>query len=220
LGLTTNIALEGRITRLEQEKALFQRAASEFWQHWHITLSRWLRDYLYIPLGGNRYGTARTLRNLTITMLLGGLWHGAAWHFVVWGAYHGMLLVAFRLAKVEEALRKYPRWRWAAVFVMFQLTCVGWMIFRAPDMAALKSISESLLFNFFAPTVKSRYLLGSTIFYASIPTLILAMQFRRGAHREMPLDNDYHKITLVIGMIYLLLMFGNWGTRSFIYFQF
>jgi D-alanyl-lipoteichoic acid acyltransferase DltB (MBOAT superfamily) len=88
----------------------FARNPSEFWQRWHISLSSWLRDYLYIPLGGNRHGEWATYCNLMITMLLGGLWHGAAWNFVLWGAYQGAILCAYRaLAPPRRRPRGAPR---------------------------------------------------------------------------------------------------------------
>ena len=83
--------------RLNFRLPYFAVNPSDFWHRWHISLSTWLRDYLYIPLGGNRGGLVVTCRNLMLTMVLGGLWHGAAWTFVLWGVFHGMLLVAFRL---------------------------------------------------------------------------------------------------------------------------
>jgi alginate O-acetyltransferase complex protein AlgI len=105
------------------------RDPSEFWRRWHITLSQWLRDYLYIPLGGNRLGSSRTVVNLMLTMLLGGLWHGAAWNFVIWGGIHGALLVWGRRDDPERELRwgDAPR-----IFATFNLVCVGWVFFRAP----------------------------------------------------------------------------------------
>jgi len=104
---------------------------ADFWRRWHISLSRWLRDYLYIPLGGNRKGEARTYVNLIVTMLLGGLWHGANWTFVVWGAYHGTLLALGRVAgpafaAVPEVLKR------AGTFL---LVLFGWVIFRSTDFA-------------------------------------------------------------------------------------
>lgn len=111
---------------------------SEFWRRWHISLSTWLRDYLYVPLGGNRNGSFATYRNLMVVMVLGGLWHGAAWNFVIWGVYHGVLLILFRLV-AETAGARYvsrmvrERW-WAkalAVGLFFQVTCFGWLLFRA-----------------------------------------------------------------------------------------
>jgi alginate O-acetyltransferase complex protein AlgI len=102
----------------------------DFWRRWHMTLSRFLRDFLYIPLGGNRGGRLRTARNLMITMVLGGLWHGAAWGFVLWGALHGACLV------VEHQLRgrvRAPAWlRWA---IVFNVVVFGWILFRSESLA-------------------------------------------------------------------------------------
>lgn len=110
------------------------RNPAEFWRRWHITLSEWLRDYLYIPLGGNRGGVLRTQRNLFLTMLLGGLWHGAAWNFVVWGGLHGMLLILHRVYSGSHATREDEDLRWADVLkilLMFHVVCVFWIFFRA-----------------------------------------------------------------------------------------
>lgn len=107
---------------------------TDFWRRWHITLSSWLRDYLYIPLGGNRSGAWQTYRNLLVTMLLGGLWHGASWTFVVWGLYHGVLLSLHRAVA-------WPRWTASAILKpffcvgTFLLVCVGWVFFRAQTFA-------------------------------------------------------------------------------------
>jgi D-alanyl-lipoteichoic acid acyltransferase DltB (MBOAT superfamily) len=107
------------------------RAASfrEFWRRWHMTLSRFLRDFLYIPLGGNRGGRWKTARNLMITMVLGGLWHGAAWGFVLWGAIHGTALT------IEHFFRGRIRVpRWLGWFVVFHIVVLAWIPFRAPDL--------------------------------------------------------------------------------------
>jgi len=106
---------------------------SEFWQRWHISLSTWLRDYLYIPLGGNRGGPWRTARNLMITMVLGGLWHGANWTFVVWGALHGIYLVASRFLgdRLPFAVPRPLR-----VVLFFNLVCLTWVFFRSVSLAA------------------------------------------------------------------------------------
>ena len=111
------------------------RSPSEFWRRWHITLSRWLADYLYIPLGGNRRGSVRTLANLMLTMLLGGLWHGASWNFVIWGGIHGLILVLHRALgrrpvdlDAPLGLRDVPR-----ILVVFHAVCLAWVFFRAED---------------------------------------------------------------------------------------
>jgi hypothetical protein len=114
----------------------FATNPSEFWTRWHISLSTWLRDYLYIPLGGNKHGHLNTLRNLMITMLLGGLWHGAGLFFIIWGAFHGALLVLYRLIPIDEFLiRHFGRFgKLLATILFFHLVCIGWIFFRStPD---------------------------------------------------------------------------------------
>ena len=119
----------------------FSRTPSEFWSRWHISLSTWFRDYLYIPLGGNRGSRWDTLRNLAVVMVLAGLWHGASWVFVLWGAYHGALLILYRLVPPFNRLpAKEGPWTWQgilAVPLMLLLTLVGWAIFRSPSVAHL-----------------------------------------------------------------------------------
>jgi len=107
---------------------------TEFWQRWHISLSTWLRDYLYLPLGGNRRGSTRTYVNLALVMLLGGLWHGANWTFLVWGAYHGGWLI------LERRLGRHALYAWAPrpiqILLTFVITAVGWSFFRAADIGS------------------------------------------------------------------------------------
>ncbi|MCF8057285.1 MAG: MBOAT family protein [Desulfocapsa sp.] len=107
------------------------RSMREFWRRWHISLSTWLRDYLYIPLGGSHKGTGRTFTNLLIVFLLCGLWHGASWTFVLWGLWHGIFLVLERLVPLQQnsILRQGLGWLYTTVVVM-----IGWVIFRSPDM--------------------------------------------------------------------------------------
>ena len=122
---------------------------TEFWRCWHMTLSRFLRDYLYIPLGGNRYGEFRRHANLFITMVLGGLWHGAGWNFVIWGALHGAFLV------VNHAWRELchrfglglpgPGGRWLAIAITFVCVVFGWVYFRAPDLPTANRIVLGML---------------------------------------------------------------------------
>jgi alginate O-acetyltransferase complex protein AlgI len=105
----------------------------DFWRRWHMTLSRWLRDYLYIPLGGNRHGSRRTYRNLMLTMLLGGLWHGAAWTFVIWGGIHGTALSVERWGRERWVGFRLPAW--LAWLVTFHVVCLAWVFFRSPDLS-------------------------------------------------------------------------------------
>ena len=106
---------------------------TEFWRRWHISLSTWLRDYLYTPLGGNRKGPTRTYINLALVMLIGGLWHGANWTFIVWGAYHGALLAYERWRGKTSAYNFLPRpgpHRFTFLLVLF-----SWVLFRSPDIS-------------------------------------------------------------------------------------
>src|SRR5579864_2838949 len=118
---------------------------TDFWHRWHMTLSRWLRDYLYIPLGGNRHGALMTYRNLMLTMLLGGLWHGASWNFVIWGGYHGALLSVERLVRGARPVTQDRSW-WYPVKALatFALVLIGWVFFRAKDLPESLSILHQM----------------------------------------------------------------------------
>jgi alginate O-acetyltransferase complex protein AlgI len=107
------------------------QSITEFWRRWHISLSTWLRDYLYISLGGNRGSTFQTYRNLVLTMLLGGLWHGANWTFIIWGAWHGTWLAIERALRIDAAPKSIRPLRWIFAFL---LVMVGWVIFRAENL--------------------------------------------------------------------------------------
>jgi D-alanyl-lipoteichoic acid acyltransferase DltB (MBOAT superfamily) len=115
---------------------------SEFWHRWHISLSSWLRDYLYIPLGGNRKGAGRTYVNLFLTMLLGGLWHGASWTFMLWGAYHGTLLALERMMGKHGLAWRLPRP--LQIGLTFVLVMFGWLLFRATTLAGWARMAKGL----------------------------------------------------------------------------
>jgi alginate O-acetyltransferase complex protein AlgI len=109
----------------------------DFWRRWHMTLSTWLRDYLYIPLGGNRHGAFATARNLMLTMLLGGLWHGANWTFLIWGAMHGAALVADHSWRRSAVFARYGAGRIAKIAdwaLTFHFVCFAWLFFRSPSL--------------------------------------------------------------------------------------
>jgi len=185
---------------------------SDFWRRWHISLSSWLRDYLYISLGGNRGGKSKMYRNLLLTMLLGGLWHGAAWNFVLWGLYHGLLLILYR--PFEARVRQMP---WLAWPVMFVFTVIGWIIFRAPDMESLTWMFANLGVMPSASSVRTAVkVLGL------ISPLLIAWFFqgRSGdltiVHR-LPL---WARILLYVGVALLIAIYGMRNQTEFIYFQF
>jgi alginate O-acetyltransferase complex protein AlgI len=144
---------------------------TDFWHRWHMSLSRWLRDYLYIPLGGNRHGRLMTYRNLMLTMLLGGLWHGASWNFVVWGGYHGALLSIERMLGLKRAPEEN---RWSLFYPLraifaFVLVMIGWVFFRAVTFHD----SILVLQQMFAGHIGSMFLMRWQIDLALI-TLLLA----------------------------------------------
>jgi D-alanyl-lipoteichoic acid acyltransferase DltB (MBOAT superfamily) len=133
------------------EHPYFSRSVAEFWRRWHISLSTWLRDYLYVPLGGNRHGVARTYLSLMITMLLGGLWHGASWNFLIWGGLHGAYLCAHRVLRARlDALQRRASWSFlparAALgwLLTFALVTFTWLFFRSTDTATTVAYLEGL----------------------------------------------------------------------------
>jgi D-alanyl-lipoteichoic acid acyltransferase DltB (MBOAT superfamily) len=129
----------------------------DFWRRWHISLSRWLRDYLYIPLGGNRKGHGRTYFNLMAVMVLGGLWHGAAWTFVVWGAIHGTVLCierwrTFRWPRLFSEAAWSPARTWVARIITFHIVCFAWIFFRATSFENAFDVLEGLVDSWGQPS--------------------------------------------------------------------
>ncbi len=198
---------------------------SDFWHRWHISLSTWLRDYLYIPLGGNRKGPARTYINLMLTMLLGGLWHGASWMFALWGAYQGGLLAAHRFFAAKGWLPA-PRsragrrlWWIVRVVVMFHLVCVGWLIFRAQSMEQLISLAGSFLHGV-EPTVRAAKW-GWSIVLLCFPLWLVQLLQGQTADTHAVLKLSLPVRALVYaGLAAMILCLGSFGSREFIYFQF
>jgi len=201
----------------------FAHNPREFWQRWHISLSSWLRDYLYIPLGGNRKGAPATYRNLAVTMLLGGLWHGAAWTFIIWGAYHGGLLIAHRLISPWQKKFELPpgsmakkMFGWIRIICFFHLTCIGWLIFRAQSISQVAQMLASIFLNF-GPIA------GIGIKFVFLHVVILVViQFIQ--YRKKNLMALYRwPIPLLAGVQALMFYLMVWGGRTghvFIYFQF
>jgi D-alanyl-lipoteichoic acid acyltransferase DltB (MBOAT superfamily) len=210
---------------------------SEFWHRWHISLSTWLRDYLFIPLGGSRSGKLMTYRNLLITMVLGGLWHGAALHFVVWGAYQGILLVIHkqwqhmsdRIAWMS-GVKNSAVYRTIAVIGTFHLACIGWVFFRADSFAMAMQIIGKLLFvdrlSSLPATALSIMNTTDLVIFMLLPfvlVLLFAGQILSGylASRKAPLVVPIGlKAVYVAAVLSLLLVFSPDTSPKFIYFQF
>lgn len=196
---------------------------SDFWRRWHISLSAWLRDYLYIPLGGNRKGNLRTYANLMTTMLLGGLWHGAAWTFVVWGGLHGAFLAAERWLKArfggDELWRRWGPRLFLGLLTYF-LVNLTWVFFRAQDFAtAWRMIDTMLTFNMdgekVLPTID--IILVCTV----IPAMLLVHGFMRNRLlHEVVAAVPRWLVGTVWGAMLFLIIITQGQSNAFIYFQF
>jgi len=204
----------------------------DFWRNWHISLSTWLRDYLYISLGGNRNGRFRTYRNIFITMTLGGLWHGAAWTFVVWGIYQGCVLIIHRFFTENVKTTGTPNvmmpvWFLIRVVFMFHVTCFGWLIFRAQSLAQVGAMCRNIIVNF--GSVQNIIPYGSAmIFYIWFSIVIQLIQKRKNDHlavQSLPYFFRYAVyvficITLIFAIGVSISTSGRFQGQSFIYFQF
>jgi alginate O-acetyltransferase complex protein AlgI len=203
------------------------RSFSEFWTRWHISLSSWLRDYLYIPLGGNRYGTFNTYRNLMITMLLGGLWHGANWTFLAWGGLNGLFLVFNRLTSKRYAalLHKFkipPLLSGAvSIAIVFSLTCFVRIFFRSQNFEqALTVIRGIFAFdNFSFSNVQNRFLVIKGIFLIALLILVDLASLIPGLPQRVQRSPVLYSATFVLAL-WVIAFFGTFGGSQFIYFQF
>jgi len=195
-------------------------SVTDFWRRWHMSLSSWFRDYLYIPLGGNRRGTSRSYLNLVVVFLLCGLWHGAAWTFVVWGIYHGLLLVLERALGRKTCYASLPKG--LQVLATFVLISVGWVFFRSPTLA--EAVHRLGIMFTGAAAQGGASLLAGQLFTRG-PVLImmlcaiLAFQPRQGC--DWIKDLTWFKMWLLVGLFVLALatLFASSFT-SFLYFQF
>lgn len=190
------------------------RSPSEFWRRWHISLSQWLRDYLYIGLGGNRGTEFNVYRNLFITMFLGGLWHGAAWNFILWGVFHGSILIIYRYFNLEKTFVK--NYRFTSLVVFFLLTCFGWVLFRINSLADLNVLMTNLMS---VEALKVNWLL---VFIALLPMLFFVQYFKVKHNNlyyfvEKKSSAKYFVYTLLFIYIFV---FGKAEVHEFIYFQF
>lgn len=154
------------------------RSITEFWRRWHISLSTWLRDYLYIPLGGNRNGHTRTYVNLMLVMLLGGLWHGASWNFIIWGAIHGTFLAFERFTNKKVFYQKLPKI--AGIISTFIIVVFTWVFFRASDLPSAISYIQSMFgvhTNVQADLVNNVLLLNNYYIFSFILAGIVVWKF-------------------------------------------
>jgi D-alanyl-lipoteichoic acid acyltransferase DltB (MBOAT superfamily) len=193
---------------------------TDFWRRWHMTLSRWLRDYLYIPLGGSRAGAARTYVNLMLTMLLGGLWHGASWTFVVWGGLHGCYLALERALGVGPEAHPGPAARFLRRVLTFHLVCLAWIFFRAPSFGRA--------WDYLRGIAAGTSWLTREQLPASLVTLLVLLGYfalaplRRAILRFDPGSRPASQISfgLALGVVIVTLVTFGAASQRFIYFQF
>jgi alginate O-acetyltransferase complex protein AlgI len=208
------------------ERPYFATSFSDFWRRWHISLSSWLRDYLYISLGGNRYGRRRTHFNLMATMLLGGLWHGANWTFVIWGALHGFYQILQRetepsLSAITQRLRvPAPVSKLIAGLVVFTLVCVAWMFFRAPDVeTAVRILGHLFVTDYAIAGVPAMFQVFKGFFLIAV--LLAAESVLHSARgHDFVLQHRWVRFTTALLAIWMLALAGNFSGHQFIYFAF
>ncbi len=211
---------------------------SEFWHRWHISLSTWLRDYLFIPLGGSRGNHWQTARNLLLTMTLGGLWHGAAMHYVLWGIYHGAMLVLHRECKrYKESVASLSAWfegrfgKAFSVLLTFHVVCLGWVLFRAETASSAGLILSKMLTFAEVASGKSmvamllpsiNYPLIYSAIYLLLPLLAVAHVFMGWVDKSRLVQRSPWglKAAWCFVLMFLILVFSPDKSPRFIYFQF
>jgi D-alanyl-lipoteichoic acid acyltransferase DltB (MBOAT superfamily) len=201
----------------------FATSPKDFWSRWHISLSTWLRDYLYITLGGNRGGKLMVYRNLMLTMIIGGLWHGAAWTFVLWGTYQGIILVGHRM--LQPWLDKIDPvdpidracWKGVRILATFHMVCFGWLLFRASSLAQVRGMIEAIVFRPAIPA--SAYMLP--VFVAILPLLIVQIFQYLSKDLDVMLKTPWYvRSVFYTACFYAFVLAGEFGGSQFIYFQF
>jgi len=225
------------------DRPYFSRGFSEFWTRWHVSLSSWLRDYLYIPLGGNRGGRWATVRNLSITMLLGGLWHGANWTFVIWGALHGLYLVIqhFLAPSYKRVIRVLRIPALASdvflIVLVFHLTCFGWVFFRAGSFANAWHVLHGILSirSLGLGDIENRGRILKCVVMILVLLLFEAATFLRERRKAVlaaapgeqsavsapvPAMSPMMRLAFIAACVWVLLIFGSFSGNNFIYFQF
>lgn len=191
---------------------------SDFWKRWHITLSSWLRDYLYIPLGGNKHGEFRMFMSLMLTMLIGGLWHGASWTFVVWGGLHGLYLVVEKLIRKSNIKISIPKFGLALITFFFVL--ITWVFFRAATFNEAWNMLTSMFTNFGSETVVLNYLSLLKVFTIMPITLLCHWYMRDKNVLDTFSQKPVWQISTAWTFLLGLLILSQESTSSFIYFQF
>ncbi len=206
----------------------FSKNFSEFWTRWHISLSSWLRDYLYISLGGNRGGKWKTYRNNMLTMVIGGLWHGANWTFIFWGFLHGLYLILQRMmgptfGKIENVIRM-PKWlqNGIDISIVYFFTCFAWIFFRAPDFTTAWQVITKIasLEGFSWGTVTDKFVVikGFILILILLTAEIIHNNIKN--LQDLAIDSPFFRIISFATLMLLAAFFGTFSASAFIYFQF
>lgn len=192
---------------------------NEFWRRWHMTLSYWLRDYVYIPLGGSRFGFAKHIRNLLITFALSGLWHGAAWTFVIWGIVHGLWITGEIL--IARAISWSPP-RYVKIFITFHVVVLLWVLFRAPDFGtALIYYKSMFTANAGIYSAADNFNLAMLAGYSSPLVLFSIWQYASGTLAPDLRWQSRQIHALMLGAAaFVVVLLGSESAKQFIYFQF
>lgn len=196
---------------------------TEFWRRWHISLSTWLRDYVYIPLGGNRHGKYRQYFNLITTMLLVGLWHGAAWKFVIWGGMHGLVLIVEKVFDIPAILSRSKVFRFAGILITFHLVCFSWIFFRSASFGNAFDMLNQIISNFrmdIFPQLIGGYKVILAFALAGYLMHFLPDSFTGLMERQIIRMPVLGKIAVLIFIIFLVMQVRNSDMQTFIYFQF
>lgn len=216
----------------------FATSFGDFWKRWHISLSEWLRDYLYIPLGGSRHGALRTSRNIAITMLLGGLWHGANWTFVLWGSIHALFLflqhalsgresksvgLPAAQAETDSSWSRLIRMLWSSpqIVCVFAVVCLAWVVFRSADVAQAWSVLQQIggLDGLSPSTLQDRIALIRGCVLVAI--LVLAeLAYVLGCWSWLDSRFALARPLTCACLLWLIALFGTFESNAFIYFQF
>lgn len=209
-------------------KPFLADSMSDFWRRWHISLSTWIRDYIYIPLGGSRHGKVRAYINQMVAMTLCGLWHGASMTFVIWGAVHGLLVCIhkfFSQVVLRHDRHYHPEgWRRVvAVVLTFHVLCATWVLFRAPDLTAVKDIFVQLFTKFdvaILPQVFGAYREVFLLILLAIVSHFIPRGWQRRATAILSRGGLVAAVLLLVAVIYLVMQVKSSDVQPFIYFQF
>jgi len=199
------------------------KTITEIWQRWHISLSSWLRDYLYIPLGGNRKGKVRTYINLMLTMLLGGLWHGAAWRFMFWGGIHGLALAIERFFHIPKRIEKSKLLKIIGVVVTFHIWTISLIFFRSQSYAAAFDMINQIL-NYFNGAVFFQFVKASPVVFALMiigyVSHYLPLKWELKMKDWLAAMPNWGRAFVIVIVIYIVAQFKSANIQPFIYFQF